>query len=200
MSRSWNAIAWTTLTMVGLAGGLAAGLLLGRPLEAIVGMMLVTPIVTGLVGCVLGLSQVVYLRSSLERAILWVVATCLGLAIGLAGGVILIEQAGTAILGHRPHLFQLSPSVRALCLMALGLIAGAVLGLAQRLVLRRSRLRVTHWASLSAIALGTAFGISSLVVDAMNGGFGSTAGAITFVVLASAVYGAVSSIPLRSAA
>ena len=193
-------IAWTTLTMVGLAGGLAAGLLLGRPIEAVVGMMLVTPIVTGIVGCVLGLSQALYLRSLLEKPMLWVIATCIGLAAGLAGGVVLIEQTGIAILGHRPHLFQISPGVRALSLMVLGLFAGAVLGLAQRFVLRRSRLNVAHWVSLSAIALGGAFGVSSFVVDVMSGGFAKPAGAIAFVLLASGVFGVVSGIPLRRAA
>ena len=46
--------AWMLLTTVGLGGGIAAALALGGPVQRAVGMMLVTPILTCLVGAVLG--------------------------------------------------------------------------------------------------------------------------------------------------
>jgi len=43
-------LGWTLITAVGPGAGLVAGLILGGPIAAVVGMMLVTPAVTCLVG------------------------------------------------------------------------------------------------------------------------------------------------------
>ena len=48
---------WSLLTMAGLAAGVLAALLLGEPLEAVVGMILITPALTCLVGAILGAGQ-----------------------------------------------------------------------------------------------------------------------------------------------
>ena len=92
------------LLILGLAGGIVAALLVGKPLDQLVGAMVVTAILTCLVGAVLGGMQAVYLRQLLARPIWWVVATVAGVGIGLAVGVVLIEQVGTLISGHRPHI------------------------------------------------------------------------------------------------
>ncbi|MBW8878968.1 MAG: hypothetical protein JF614_28805 [Acidobacteria bacterium] len=46
-------IRWTLFGAAGLACGLIAALVLGAPIQTIVGLLLVTPILTGVVGAVL---------------------------------------------------------------------------------------------------------------------------------------------------
>ena len=41
---------WTLLTSIGLVAGVAAALILQRPIEALVGMILVTPVVPESIG------------------------------------------------------------------------------------------------------------------------------------------------------
>ena len=56
-SVSRTTVRWTLLTMLGLTAGIAAGFLLDRPIEAVVGMMLVTPVLTFQAGAILGTTQ-----------------------------------------------------------------------------------------------------------------------------------------------
>jgi hypothetical protein len=106
---------------------------------------------------------------------------------------VMIEQTGIFLTGQRPNVARLSPSVRALSFVLLGLVAGAVLGLAQWYVLR-----VKHWIGNSAIALAVAFAASSLLVDALLGGLRSGSGAIVFVLASGAMFGALTSWPLHA--
>src|SRR5438874_2822075 len=119
---------WTLLTTVGLAGGIVAGLLIGESLDQFVGAMIVTAVTTLLVGGVLGGMQAVYLRQLLVRPVWWIAATVVGLGIGLAAGVVLIEQVGTLMIGHRPNVAQLTPTWRAVSFLVLGLVSGSFLG------------------------------------------------------------------------
>src|SRR6266853_1676115 len=80
---NWTLIRWTLLTMVGLAAGIVTAVLLDRPIEAVVGMMLVTPILTFGAGAILGASQWLQLRSMIDHTKLWMLATCIGLGVGL---------------------------------------------------------------------------------------------------------------------
>src|SRR5258708_40076297 len=100
-------VRWTLLTMLGLAAGIIAAFLLDRPIEAVVGMMLVTPILTLVAGAILGSSQWLQLRSLVDHSRLWILATCIGLGIGLVVGVVTVEKIGGVLLGHRPNVFHL---------------------------------------------------------------------------------------------
>src|SRR5689334_2661255 len=97
-----NDLYWTTLSAVGLTAGVASALFIGDPLSKIVGMMLVTPLLTGLVGVFLGAAQWLPLRRRARTSLVnWVLATTLGLCAGLAAGVVLVEQAGRLLTGSR---------------------------------------------------------------------------------------------------
>jgi len=179
---------WIFLTTIGLGAGIVTALVVGKPIGRIVGAMLVTAIVTSLVGAVLGSMQVVWLRRLPVRPIWWIAATTAGVGIGLAVGVVTIEQAGTLIAGHRPNVMQLSPPLRALSLLILGLVTGAAMGVSQWLVFR-----LPKWIATSSIGLGLAFAAGSVLVDTTVGGIGSPAGLITFVVLSGIFFGAATS-------
>ena len=191
----WTLFRWTLLTMLGLAAGIATALLLDRPVEAVVGMMLVTPILTFVAGAILGASQWLQLRSLLSHTRLWVLATCIGLGVGLALGVVTVENVGRLLAGHRPNLFHLSVLWRAASLAALGLITGCALGAAQWLMVLRRQASLT-WIVKSAASLAIAFSLSSLVVDGLLGDISSAPGAISFVLLAGAIFGAGTARPL----
>src|SRR5260370_12597402 len=120
----WTLIRWTLLTMVGLAAGIVTAVLLDRPIEAVVGMMLVTPILTFGAGAILGASQWLHLRSMIDHTKLWMLATCIGLGVGLALVVVTVENFRRILSGHRPNLFHLSALWRAVSFAALGLITG----------------------------------------------------------------------------
>src|SRR4030095_4165892 len=103
---------WTLASAAGLAVGLVAALALGAPIETVVGAMLVTPIMTGIVGAVFGTSQWVLLRRRLENARWWIPASAVGLGLGLAGGVVLVEQVGRALTGGHVNVRLFSVAVR----------------------------------------------------------------------------------------
>ena len=50
-------IRWTLFGAAGLACGLIAALALGAPIQTVVGLLLITPILSGVVGAVLGTSR-----------------------------------------------------------------------------------------------------------------------------------------------
>ena len=187
-----NRIQWTALTALGLACGLTGGVLLGMPLGKILNAMIVTATVTCAVGAILGSFQAIGLRRLLRRPLWWIVATVIGLGIGLAVAVITVEQSGILITGHRPQLAHLSTPVRAVSFVVLGLVAGAILGTAQWLVIRRQMPGVRHWIPWTAIGLAVALSGSSLIADL------SGLGPIAFVALAGIAFGAMTSRPLRT--
>jgi hypothetical protein len=127
----------------------------------------------------------------LARPIWWIAATTDGIGIGLALGVVTVEQTGILITGQRPNIVHLGVPMRALSFFVVGLLTGATVGLAQWLVLR-----VRKWILTSALGLALAFSTGSLLVDAVLGGIASPAGLITFVVMSGIVFGAVTSWPL----
>jgi hypothetical protein len=190
---------WTSLTTLGLAGGLIAGLLVGMPLGQVVNAMIVTAVVTGLVGAVLGTFQAISLRRLLPKPLWWILATIVGLGIGLAAAVAVVEQIGILITGARPHIVQLSTPMRALSFVAVGLVAGTLLGAAQALVFHRQTPRIRNWVPATAIGLAVAFSVSSLAVDLSGIPFASAAGVILFLLLSGISFGVVTSWPLRRA-
>lgn len=186
IARSWR---WVALTATGLLAGIALGLVLQDPLEVLVGMILVTPAATALVGASLGLAQWIELRRRLRGAAWWLAATTLGLGAGLAVGVVAVELAGQALLGEPMRLFRLDPLPRTVGLFVVGLLAGGVLGLAQGAVLRRNQVGIRRWVLLSALGLGLGFSLGSLVAEALAGGIASPLGGVILVVCAGALLG-----------
>jgi hypothetical protein len=197
MQGRWFLIGWTALTTLGLGVGIVAGLLLGGPIEAVVGMMLVTPIVTSLVGAAVGCSQWPVMRSVLARPSLWVAASCMGLGAGLALGVAAVEQGGRLLTGGPVNVARLGTFERALSFAAVGAVSGLALGLAQALVFRWQGVRVRGWVAITLVALGLGFPLSSLAVDFLLGGVATPRGVVAFVLLAGLLFGAVTAQPLR---
>jgi hypothetical protein len=199
MSRV-STIQWTMFTALGLATGLVAGVLLGMPLGQIVNAMIVTAAVTCIAGAILGGFQAISLRRVLRRPIWWIVATVIGLGVGLAAAVVTIEQTAILLTGHRPQLAHLTTFYRAISFIALGLVAGTILGIAQSLVLRRQLPAVKQWVPSTAIGLAIALSASSLAVDLSGLRVPTAMGAIAFVILSGFAFGALTSRPLRRAA
>lgn len=186
-----SAIRWSLLTMAGLAAGILAALLLGDPIGAVVGMILVTPALTLLVGAVLGAGQWLDLRRRVVRAWPWIPATCFGMGIGLAVGVVVVEQVGNSIAGQQINIVRLGIGARALSLAVVGLVTGLSVGAAQWLaVLRRHGSPAARWIAASAAALGIAFPAAGLIVDLLLGGLASPAGVVSLVLLAGFFFGA----------
>lgn len=192
-------LAWTALTAVGLGTGMITALVLGGPIQAVVGMMLVTPILTGLVGAILGASQSLQLKSLLSRPWAWVIATGSGLGIGLAAGVVVVEQGGRWLAGHPVNVVSLSTLDRAVSFAVIGLVAGLALGFCQQLVLSRQAPAVKGWIVTTALALCLAFSSASFVVDSLLSGIASPRGVVGFVLGAGLIFGALTSRPLRRA-
>ena len=191
---------WTFLTMLGLAAGIVTALLLDRPIEAVVGMMLVTPILTLLAGAVLGTTQWFQLRSLLGRTRLWVLATSVGLGVGLALGVVTLEGIGRFFTGARPRLIQLTVFWRAASFVLLGIVTGLSVGISQWIAVLRRRIAWRKWIATSAVSLGLAFSISSLIVDGMIGGIATPLGVMIFVLVAGLIFGAGTARPILRAA
>jgi hypothetical protein len=191
-----NTVRWALLTMLGLAAGIIAAVLLDRPIEAVVGMMLVTPILTLVAGAVLGSSQWLQLRSLLDHSRLWILATCIGIGIGLVLGVVTVEKVGWILLGHRPNVVHISVVARALSFAVLGTITGLSVGAIQWLIVLRRKFPSRRWIATSGVSLGVAFSTSSLIVDAIVGGIAHPLGVITFVLLSGLIFGLGTARPL----
>ena len=190
---------WVLLTALGLTAGVITALVLGRPIAAVVGMILVTPVLTAMVGLVLGASQWLHMRRVLRGlGGWWVAATCLGLGLGLAAGVVLVEQAGGALLGHPARLLQLTLLPRALSFAVIGAVSGWFLGFSQWLVLRRREPALRAWPWICAAALAIGFPVSSLLVDLATGGIASPAGLTIFLLSSGAILGASTAHRLRA--
>lgn len=178
---------WTVLTALGLSLGIALGVLLQKPIEALVGMILVTPVVTALVGGTLGAAQGLELRRHLGSSGRWLIATAIGLGAGLAGGVVAVEVVGEALLGHPLRLLTLGPAAQAASMLVVGLIAGALLGLVQRGAVRALP-RI--WPLVSAAGLGLGLALGSLLANTLAGALASVPGFILLVASAGLLLGA----------
>ena len=198
--RAVNFTVWTLLTTVGLAGGLVGGLFVGMSLGELVNAMIVTAAVTCAVGGGLGVTQAVALRRRMKQPLLWIVATAVGMGVGLGGGVVIVEQVGILLNGVRPNIVRLSAPVRALSFVTIGLVAGMAAGWAQTLVLKRSGMRVSHWVLACSAGLAAALSASSLVVDFIGFRIGSVTGFLVFVLAVGVIFGALTARPVQHAA
>lgn len=195
-----NSLRWIAFTTLGLSAGVGIAFALQDPIEALVGMILVTPAVTLLAGAILGAVQWIELRRHLDLAGRWLLSTALGLGTGLAVGVVAIEVVGQTLLGHPMRLMQLAPAGRALTFLILGVISGLCLGLAQRLLLRKSPRLPRNWPLLSACGLGAGFPAGSLLADTLLTGIATPAGFIALVVVSGLVLGSFTARPFARAA
>src|SRR6202047_812643 len=103
---------WVGLTVLGLVAGLALALPLGVPIFAIVGAMVGTPVVLSIVGLSLGTAQWPIIRRHLSSSWWWVVASALGMALGLTMGVVLVEQIARAVIGGPVNFRMLGGAAR----------------------------------------------------------------------------------------
>jgi hypothetical protein len=192
---SW--LRWTILTTLGLAGGLVAALLAGGPVEAVVGMMLAMPVVTGIVGLVLGGTQWLELRRRVRPAGWWVLASTIGLSVGLLGGVVLVEQIGNAVTGGQVNIRSMSMVWRVVSFAVVGVVSGAGLGLMQWLAFRRFGLPGAGWVGTSTLAMGTGLVAGAILADLLTPGFATPIGFVLFLLVAGTILGAVSGRRLR---
>ena len=199
VSRQVTTANWTWLTTLGLAGGLIGGLLVGMPLGELVNAMITTAAVTCFVGGVLGSCQAFGLRPVLRRPMWWVLGTLAGLGVGLAAGVVVVEQLGTLLTGTRPNIARLGPFTRAISLVTLGSVAGTVLGVAQWFVLRSQASHIKDWVATTAIGLAISFCAGSLLLTLVGLRISSALGLGTFVVVSGLMFGAITSRPLQRA-
>jgi hypothetical protein len=199
-SRNFNPIHWTILTTAGLAGGLAAGAAAGIPLGRLLNAMAAIAVMTVVIGAVLGAFQAAGLRRLLAKPAWWIAATVAGVAAGLALGVMLVQEIGIRLTGSPLQIAQLGTAMRALSFVAVGLVAGTVLGAAQWLVLRAQRQDVKQWVVVCGAALAIAFCVASLLVDASGMRYASGIGRFSFLLLAGGLFGALTSLPLRRVA
>lgn len=188
---------WTLLTTVGLSLGIALGVLLQEPIEALVGMILVTPVVTALVGGSLGAAQWLELRRHLGTSNRWLAATAVGLGAGLAGGVVAVEVVGQALLGHPLRLLTLGAMAQAASMLVVGLIAGALLGLVQRGAVRALP---GIWPLVSAAGLGLGLALGSLLANALAGALATIPGFVLLVLSAGLILGTCTRRIVRAAA
>jgi hypothetical protein len=193
--RFW--ITWTALTAGGWAVGLAAGLLLGAPIEVLVGMMLVTPAITGLAGMILGTGQWLALRRWRGTA-WWVPASAVGLSIGLTLGVTAVELLGRWITSGQVNVARLTALERAGSFAVIGIVTGLFLGAAQWLVLRRAVQRSADWTPTTTLAMTVALVSASLVADIAFGSVTLPLGLLTFVVLSGCTFGVITGLRLRA--
>ena len=176
-----SSIRWTVVTGLGLALGIAMGVLLQDPIEAIFGMILLTPVVTVLVGAMLGAAQWMELRRHFQAAHRWLLATAIGLGGGLTVGIVAVEVIGQQILGHPVRLLASGPAAQAMSMLIVGFIAGSLLGLIQRAFVRSLDRR---WPLASGLGLGLGLSIGSLLANAFAGTLTSLAGFIVLILCA----------------
>jgi hypothetical protein len=97
----------------------------------------------------------------------WIVASALGMAVGLTVGVILVEQVGRAVMGGQVNFRMLGVAGRAASFGTIGMIGGLSLGVAQWLVLRRHAASCKSWIGVNAVSLGVGLASGSLLADVL---------------------------------
>lgn len=189
---------WMFFSAIGLAAGLATGFSVAAPIEAIVGVMLVTPAVTMIVGSVLGFSQWLVLRRFFSRNGWWILATAIGLGIGLTAGLVTIEKVGRAIAGHPLNIATVGIWGRAISFAVIGMFGGLGLGAGQWLSLRQYRGKTKQWLAVCALGLTAALVIGSLVADLVFGNVVTPAGFGVFLLIGGLIAGAITGKSLQT--
>ena len=202
-------IRWVLFSALGLGTGLATGLGLARPVEALVGMVLVTPVILTFAGSVFGAAQWLAVWKWHRAGVVWVATSALALGIGMTLGIVVVETAGRAITGEQVRLFSVNPGGRVLSLAVIGTLTGLAVGTAQRLALRPYGTALGSWIVRCAVAFGVGLPGGGLAADVLLGGLQSAAGFATFlgvtglivgVLTVRAAEGIASGTPLQGAA
>jgi len=188
-SHQGERLQWVGLTMLGLVAGLALALPLGVPIFAVVGAMAGTPLVLSIVGLGLGTAQWPIIRRHFSGSWLWIVASALGMAVGLTVGVTLVEQVGRALIGGPVNFRMLGVAGRSLSFGVIGVLGGGSLGLAQWLVLRTHAPDSKAWIRINAWSLGTGLACGSILADAFLLRAGTFASTAVLLVLGSSIAG-----------
>ena len=187
-AASGFALRWTVLCGLGLAGGLAVGLGLAAPVEAVVGMMLVTPVTLALAGSMFGGAQWLALGRSPRFSASWVGTSGLGLGVGMTVGIVLVETLGQALTGEPMRLAALDMLGRVGGLTFVGAFAGLGLGAAQWLALRAAAPVARRWVVWCVVGFGAGLPAGSLAAE-LVGGLQSPVGFATFLGVAGLTLG-----------
>lgn len=187
---------WIVLTAAGLAMGLPLGIASAGPLEPLVGAALVTPLMLGIAGVVLGTAQWWLLRHRLERAWVWIAGTAAGLSLGMTTGVVLVETVGRALTGEQVRLAGTGFVGLVVSMIVLGVAGGLLIGAAQAFHLRTVGLRARGWTLANAAGLAGAWTGGLVVATVVLGGLASAAGAVVFLATSGLLYGLVTAAAL----
>lgn len=190
-------VKWTVATVLGLSVGIGAAFVLGGPIESVVGMMLVTPMVTALAGSALGSSQWLVLRRVTSRGGWWIACTAVGLGVGLTLGIVLVEKISAAVTGEAVQIVSSSSTVRVVSFAAVGLCAGLGLGVTQWLYLRGRSRHAGRWLAFSSIGFMTGFALAAALAELLAGGVTTAAGLVVFLLLATTIVGVVTANGLK---
>lgn len=188
---------WIWASTFGLAVGIPAGLVLGAPLEVVVGAMIVTPLILALCGVVLGTSQWMVLRGLLPRAGRWVALTALGSALGLTISVVTVEMAGVLLTGTPTRIAGSGVVGLLVSVVVVGGLGGSVLGVTQALALRAYPGATRKWGTASGAGLALGFGTGAVVAMVL-GGITSAAGTVAFLLVSGLTYSVVTGETLRA--
>lgn len=179
--------------ILGTTGGLTTGLLLGfwlaSPIEALVGMILVTPLILLLAGSVLGTSQWLVIRRYLVGSGWWVLLTTLGLGVGLTLGIVAVEVGGELIMGEPVRVTTTSLGGLLLSFTVVGMLTGLSLGVMQWFYLRRHGKGGGHWILVSMGGFMLAFLIGFLVAEFPFGGVSTPLGFAVFLIVGGLLIG-----------
>lgn len=179
---------WTIFTSAGLLIGTSLALALAGFVEAIVGMILVTPVTLAIAGSTFGLAQAAVLRRSKELFIRWVIANMLAFAFGMTAGVVVVELVGHAVLGQQLRLSSATTVERIVGLTIIGLSVGISVGVAQRLAVHRLPISTSGWIGRSALGFGLGMPLGGLISEIV-GGPASSFGFVLFLAAAGAIVG-----------
>ncbi len=190
-TSQWSRRDWILASALGLGVGIPAGLALGAPLEVLVGGMLVTPLMTGLAGALLGTAQWAVVCRNFAAAGSWVAHTAFGSAIGFTFALVLVEKGGGWLTGSPVRMTTTGTYGLVVALAVLGLVGGGAVGFSQAIFLRKLGEPSANWTGVSAVGVAAGllvgFGVSSLV----TGELGEPLGLAVFFGVAGLVYGAV---------
>ena len=178
---------WTLLCGLGLAGGLALGLGLAAPVEAVVGMMLVTPVTLALA---FDVRRRPVAGPGKEPAVRRVMGRDLGPRPWCRHDRrhLLVEMLGQELTGEPVRLTALGMLGRLGGLTFVGAFAGLGLGAAQWLALRAAAPEARRWVAWCVAGFGAGLPAGSLAAE-LVGGLESPAGFAAFLGVAGLTLG-----------
>lgn len=184
------AFRWILCSGLGLGAGIALALSVADPIEKLVGMMLVTPIMLTAAGGIFASSQWLSFWRRDRIGWAWIGATSVALGISMTLGIVIVEVIGRTITGEPMRLFEATLVERTISLMVIGAVTGFGVGLSQWVVVRRY-LQGSYWIWLTTVAFAIGFPCGALVSELLPGGLGSLLGFATFVCFTGFIAGAI---------